>query len=171
MRAVAVHDQMGAAYYTLRLLHIVGSMLLTGALALMLVMKVGADRSGDPARAAGVHRAFQRGDVSVLALGGVLTFVGGYSMVRFLGGRIAQHWFAVWGLILLFVALGFWYFGTRRLNKRLAEEAESCVAGRQPLGHAYAKASVAWLACTVAAFAAMIVAAFVMVFRAQLGIA
>lgn len=166
-----MHDQAGAAYDTLRLLHIVGSMLLTGGFALAMVVKLSADRSGDPARAAGVHRALQRGDRLVLATGAALTFIGGYSMIRFLGGRISQHWFAVWGLILLFVAMGFWYFGPRRLNKRLAEEAESCVASRQPLGREYAKASVGWLAMTGAALAALLVAAFVMVFRGQLGIA
>jgi uncharacterized membrane protein len=167
---MAGYDTSSPWFLPLRFVHIVGAMALLGALLCYLVLKVQADRSGDPGHASRTHRGFRRADDVLIAPAALAVFAGGYSIIRFLGSKIAEHWFAIWGLILFFVALGFWYFGVRRLNKRLAEEADACAVQKQPLSTAYGAMSVAWLACASLAVLALLVAAFVMVFRVQLGI-
>ncbi|HWH07733.1 MAG TPA: DUF2269 family protein, partial [Candidatus Thermoplasmatota archaeon] len=101
----------------------------------------------------------------VVGPGALLTFVGGYAMVRFLGGRIAQHAFVLWGLILMFLALGLWYFGMRRLGDALADEAEAAERNRQPLSTAYGKRSVGWLAYGGGAVLLVLTVVVLMVFR------
>lgn len=166
-----MHDQSGGYYLALRLLHIVGSMIFLGGLFLSVLVKLHADRSNDPSYAATLHRALRRADNIIVGPAAIATFVGGYAMIRFLGGRIAQHWFAVWGLILLFASLAFWYFGIRRLNDRLAAEAEACHATGKNLSKEYATSSVAWLLFQALAIGSLLAAAVVMVFRVPLGIA
>ena len=124
--------------------------------------KMSADRSNDPAFAARVHRRLRRADSRIVVPGALLTFAGGYSMIRLFGARIATQPVALWGLILMFAALAVWYFGMRPLATRLAVEAEACEANRQPLSSEYGARSVAWLACAALANVLVIVVAVMM---------
>jgi len=148
-----------------------GAMALLGTLLCCLVLKLQADRTADPGHASRTHDGFRKADTVLIAPSALAVFAAGYAIVRFLGSRIAGHWFAVWGLILFFVAAGFWYFGVRPLNGKLALEADACVKQKEPLSLAYGKMSVAWLASTVLAILALVLATLVMVFRVQLGMA
>lgn len=152
-------------YLPLRTVHLLGVVLFLGGLLMALLWKLAADRSGDPAFAARVHRTLRKMDGRVIGPGALLTFAGGYAMVRFLGGRIANHAFVLWGLILMFLALALWYFGMRRLGDGLAEEAEVAERNRAPLPQAYGKRSVAWLLYGGGAVLLVLVVVILMVFR------
>lgn len=166
-----MYDTSSPWFLPLKFIHVVGAMALLGSLLCYVVLKLHADRSGDPGHAARTHQGLRRADGVLVAPAAVAVFAGGYSIIRFLGDKIADHWFAIWGLILLFTSLGFWYFGVRRLNLRLAEEADACAAHKQPLSARYGAMSVAWLSSAGFAILALVVAAFIMIFRARLGIA
>lgn len=150
---------------TLKLLHLLGVVAFVGGLAMAIYWKLAGDRSNDPLFAARVHARIRRADAHVVGPGALVTFAAGYIMLRGFGERIAQHPFALWGLILMFTALGFWYFGMRRLGDALVVEAESAAANRQPLTPLYAKRSVGWLACAVAALLLVVAVAVMMVFK------
>lgn len=160
-----MHDPAHPLYLPLRTVHLLGVALFLGGLATALLWKLSADRSGDAGFAARAHRTLRRMDARVVGPGALLTFAGGYAMVRVLGGRIAQHAFVLWGLVLMFAALALWYFGMRRLGDALADEAEAAERGRRPLDAAYAKRSVAWLACGGGAVLLVLVVLVLMVFR------
>lgn len=164
-----MHDPSHPLYLPLRTVHLLGVVLFLGGLLTAMLWKLAADRTGDPAFAARVHRTLRKMDGRVIAPGALLTFAGGYAMVRFLGGRIAQHMFVLWGLILMFAALGLWYFGMRRVGDALADEAEAAERNRQPLAQAYAKRSVAWLACGGGAVLLVLVVVILMVFQLPSG--
>lgn len=140
-------------------------MVFLGAILLALYWKVGADRSGDPAFAARVHKRLRQADAQLVGPSALVTFAAGYAMVRFLGGRIADHAFVLWGLIGLFSALGLWYFGMRRVGDSLAAEADACFANRQPLTQAYAKQSAVYVLTAAGAVALTVLTAVLMVFR------
>lgn len=154
-----------ALYLTLKVAHLLGVVAFLGGLAMAAYWKVAADRSGDPGHAARVHRRIRKMDKHVIGPGALVTFAAGYAMVRAFGSRIAERPFALWGLILMFAALGVWYFGQRRLTDKLAAEAEALEAHRQPLSPAYGKLSVAWLACGATAIGLVVLVAVMMVFR------
>lgn len=160
-----MHDPGHPLYLPLRLLHILGAMVFLGALLVSLWWKLGVDRAGDAAFAARTHRRLRKLDAQVIGPAALVTFAAGYAMVRFLGGRIAQHMFVLFGLIFLFSALGLWYFGMRNLGEKLAEDAESAEAQRAPLGREYGKRSAAYVACAAAAVALVVLATLFMVFR------
>jgi uncharacterized membrane protein len=160
-----VHDPSLPAYLPLRFLHILGAMLFLGGLVAALYWKLTADRSGDAAHAAKVHARLRRADRHLVGTGALLTFAAGYSMVRFLGGRISEHAFVLWGLIVMFAALALWYFPMRRLGDALTKEAEVCALKGEPLTQAYAAKSVAWLALGIMATTLVVVVAVMMVFR------
>ncbi|HVM44347.1 MAG TPA: DUF2269 family protein [Candidatus Thermoplasmatota archaeon] len=160
-----MHDPGHPLYLPLRLLHILGAMIFLGALVVALWWKLGADRSGDAGFAARTHRRLRQMDGQIVGPAALVTFAAGYAMVRFLGGRIAQHAFVLFGLIWLFSALGLWYLGMRNLGDKLATEAESADASRQPLSMDYAKRSAAWVACAAGAIFFVVLAAVFMVFR------
>lgn len=164
-----MHDTSSPLYLPLRLVHLLGVVLFLGGLVAAVLWKLAADRSGDPAFAARVHKTLRKLDGRLIGVGALLTFAGGYSMVRFLGGRIAQHMFVLWGLILMFAALGLWYFGMRRVADALADEADAALANRQPLSNAYARRSVAWLAYAGGATLLVLVVVILMVFRLPSG--
>lgn len=69
----------------------------------------------------------------------------------------------------MFAALGLWYFGMRRVGDALADEAEAAERNRQPLAQAYAKRSVAWLACGGGAVLLVLVVVILMVFQLPSG--
>lgn len=160
-----MHDPTHPLYLPLRTVHLLGVVLFLGGLATALLWKLAADRSNDPAFAARVHRTLRKMDGRVIGPGALLTFAGGYAMVRFLGGRIANHAFVLWGLILMFAALGLWYFGMRRLGDALADEAEASRRNGTLLSQAYAKRSVAWLLYGGGAVLLVLVVVILMVFR------
>lgn len=164
-----MHDPSSALYLPLRTVHLLGVVLFLGGLVAALLWKLAADRSGDAAFAAKVHRTIRKLDGRVVGPGALLTFAGGYSMVRFLGGRISQHGFVLWGLILMFLALALWYFGMRRSGDDLADEAEAAAKGGQALTAAYAKRSVGWLASGAGALLLVLVVFILMVFRLPSG--
>lgn len=164
-----MHDTASPLYLPLRLLHILGAMLFLGALSIALWWKLGADRAGDAGFAARTHRRLRAMDGQIVGPTALVTFAAGYAMVRFLGGRIAQHGFVLTGLILMFLALGLWYFGMRNLGVALAEMAESAEAARQPLGADYARKSAAWVLCAGGAVALVVLTAIAMVFRLPSG--
>lgn len=158
--------EVGDAFYqTLKLLHILGVVAFLGGLVAALYWKLAADRSGDPQFAARVHERIRKADAHLVGPGALVTFAAGYLMVRAFGSRIAQRPFALWGLILMFTALALWYFGMRRFGDALAVEADACAANRQPFTPAYARRSVAWLACTTGAIALVLLVTVMMVFR------
>lgn len=158
------HDLGHPLYLPLRSLHVLGAMAFLGALVVSAWWKLRADRSGDPAFAARSHRQLRKLDGQVIGPAALVTFAAGYAMVRFLGGRIAQHAFVLIGLILLFLALALWYFGMRNLGERLVVDAESAEAARQSLGADYARRSAAWLACAGGALLLVVATVFVMVY-------
>lgn len=158
-----------AIYAALRLLHILAAMTFLGSLVTALWWKLGVDRTLDAAFAARTHRRLRKLDAQVLGPTALIIFASGYTMVRFFGGRIAQHLFVLFGLVFLFAALGFWYLGMRRLSDDLAKEAESAEARRAPLDHAYAKKSAAWVGCAGAAALFVVLAAVFMIFRLPSG--
>ena len=160
-----VADVGGTLYLTLKALHIFGVVLFLGGLAGALYWKLGADRAADAAFAARVHRRIRRMDAHFVGPGALVTFVAGYAMVRGFGSRIAERPFALWGLILMFTALGFWYFGMRRLGDKLAEEAEASSLNREPLSQSYAGRSVLWLTFAFLAVGLVAAVAVMMVFR------
>lgn len=164
-----MHDVGSPLYLPLRLLHILGAMLFLGALVTGLLLKLGADRSGDPAFAARLHRQLRRIDASVIGPAGVVIFASGYGMVRFLGGRILDHAFVLVGLITLTLALGLWYFGIRLMGQKLAEEADASVANRQALSADYARTSAGWVIAASLAIALVVATAIIMVFRLPSG--
>lgn len=169
--ALHVYDIGSPWFAPLRFLHMLGAMLLLGTLVCCLVLKLQADRAGDPAHASRTHEAFRKADSILVAPAALAVFAAGYAIIRFLGSRIAEHWFAFWGLILFFMAMGLWYFSVRPLNDKLSREADACAVQKQPLSVAYGKMSVAWLASTALAILALVLATLVMAFRVQLGIA
>jgi len=158
------HSDASAFYLPLRTLHVLGAMIYLGALLVSLWWKLGADRSGDPAFAARTHRRLRKLDGQFIGPAALVTFAAGYAMVRFLGGRIAHHNFVLIGLTLLFASLGLWYFGMRNLGDKLAVDAESAEAARQPLGAQYAKRSAAWVLLAGLAIALVVVTVVVMVY-------
>lgn len=160
-----MHDLASPFYLPLKTLHILGAILFVGGLGISLYWKLAADRSGDPSFAAGVHKRLRKMDGHLIGPGAALTFVAGYVMVRFLGGRIAQHGFVLWGLILMFLALALWYLGMRRLSDQLVVEAESAAASRQPLSREYAKKSAAWVGLGFASVALVATVVVLMVFK------
>ena len=164
MPRLVSHDASNPFYLPLRSLHILGAMVFLGALLVALWWKVGADRSGDPAFAARTHRRMRKLDGQIVGPSALLTFAAGYAMVRFLGGRIAEHTFVLVGLITLFTALGLWYFGMRNLGEKLAVDAESAEGARQQLGIEYAKRSAAWVGCAIAAILIVVATVFIMVY-------
>lgn len=165
----AVHDVGHPLYLPLRLLHILGAMLFLGGLVAALVWKLNADRSGDPAFAARVHKTLRKLDGAWIGPSALLTFAAGYAMVRFLGGRIIHHPFVLWGLILLFASLGLWFFGMRHLGAKLGDEAEASEANRQPLSRDYVKRSAQWVLMATGAVLLVIVTSVMMVFRLPSG--
>ena len=164
-----MHATGSTASLILRLLHIVAAMIFLGALVVALWWKIGADRTGDAAFAARTHRMLRRMDAQILGPSALVVFAAGYSMVRFFGGKISQHFFVLFGLIFLFLALGLWYFGMQRLGEKLAVDAESAEAARQPLGKEYAQRSAAWVLCAGGAIALVLLTAIFMVFRLPSG--
>lgn len=160
-----MHDTASPIYLPLRLLHILGAIVFLGALFVALWWKLGADRSGDAAFAARTHRRLRAMDGQLVGPAALVTFAAGYAMVRLLGGRISNHAFVLWGLILLFLALGLWYFGMRNLGEKLAQDAESAEGARQPLGIDYARRSAAWVACATGALLLGVLTAAFMVFK------
>lgn len=164
-----MHDTGHPLYLPLRLLHILGAMVFLGALFVSLWWKLGVDRAGDAAFAARTHRRLRKLDAQVIAPAALVTFAAGYSMVRFFGGRIAEHMFVLWGLIFMFSALASWYFGMRNLGEKLAEDAESAEAQRASLSREYAKRSAVYVACAGLAVALVVLAAVFMVFRLPSG--
>lgn len=158
------HDPSNPFYLPLRSVHILGAMVFLGALVVALWWKLGADRSGDAAFAARTHRRLRKLDGQFIGPSALVTFAAGYAMVRFLGGRIAEHGFVLAGLIMLFSALGLWYFGMRNLGEKLAVDAESAEGARQNLGAEYAKRSAAWVGCGIAAVLIVVATVFVMVY-------
>lgn len=159
------HASDGLVYPWLRLLHILSSTLLLGALATGLWWKLGADRMREPGFAARVHRRLRKMDDQIVGPMALTAFATGYIMVRFFGGRIAQHMFVLFGLILLFLALALWYLGMKRLGDKLATEAESAEGRRENLGRAYGRLSAAWVACAGGAVFLLVLAAVIMVFK------
>lgn len=164
-----MHDVGSPLYLPLRLLHILGAMLYLGGLVGALAWKLLADRSNDPAFAARVHRTMRKLDGIWIGPSALVTFAAGYAMVRFLGGRILQHMFVLWGLILLFLSLGLWFFGMRHTGASLADEAEACAANRQPLTRDYARRSATWVLMAGLAVLLVIATAVMMVFRLPSG--
>ena len=158
-------DVGGTLYLTLKVLHLLGVVLFLGGLVTALYWKLGADRSADPSFAARVHRRIRKADAHLVGPGALVTFAAGYAMVRGFGSRIAERPFALWGLILMFTALAFWYFGMRRAGEKLAEEAEAAAANREPLAQAYAGRSVLWLTFAFLAAGLVAAVAVMMVFR------
>lgn len=152
-------------YLTLRLLHILGVVAFLGGLVLALYWKLSGDRSGDPLFASRVHKRLRRMDAHVIGPGALFTFAAGYIMVRGFGSRIAERPFALWGLILMFTALGFWFFGMRRLGDGLATEAEAAAANREALSVTYAKRSAAWVGSALAAITLVVIVTVMMVFK------
>ena len=161
----AVAEVGGALYLTLKVLHIFGVVFFLGGLVAALHWKLGADRSGDAGFAARVHRRIRKMDAHLVGPGALVTFAAGYAMVRGFGSRIAERPFALWGLILMFTALAFWYFGMRRVGDQLAEEAEAAHANGEPLSKGYAGRSVLWLTFAFLATGLVAAVAVMMVFR------
>jgi uncharacterized membrane protein len=159
-----VHDPGHPLYLPLRLLHVLGAMVFLGALLVALWWKLGVDRSGDAAFAARTHRRLRKLDGQVIGPAAILTFAAGYAMVRFLGGRIAQHTFVLLGLILMFLALALWYGGMRNLGEKLVVDAESAEAQRAPLSAQYARRSAGYVACAAGAALLVVVTAAIMVY-------
>lgn len=155
----------GTLYLTLRVLHIFGVVLFLGGLVTALYWKLAADRSMDAGFAARVHRRLRKADSRIVGPGALVTFAAGYAMVRGFGSRIAERPFALWGLILMFTALGFWYLGMRPAGEKLAEEAEAAQANGEPLSRSYAARSVLWLTFAFLAIGLVAAVAVMMVFR------
>jgi uncharacterized membrane protein len=153
----------GTLYTVLRVLHILGAVGFLGGLAMSVYWKLAADRSTDAGFASAVHRRLRRADAQIIAPSALVTFAAGYAMIRFFGSRIAEHAVALWGLILMFLALALWYFGMRRLGTRLAADAEASFEGGQRLTHEYAQKSVAYLALALAATALVLTVAIMMI--------
>lgn len=154
-----------ALYLTLKLLHILGVVFFLGGLVLALYWKLSADRTADPLYAARVHQRIRKMDGHIIGPGALVTFAAGYIMLRGFGERIAQHPFALWGLILMFTALAFWHFGMRRMGDALVVEAEAAAANREALTTAYGKRSVAWIANASVAILLVVAVAVMMVFK------
>ena len=155
----------GTLYATLKVLHILGVVAFLGGLGGALYWKLSADRSGDAAFAAAVHRRIRKMDRHLVGPGALVTFVAGYAMVRGFGRRIAETPFALWGLILMFTALALWWFGMRPLGEKLADEAEAARDNREPLSPSYGGRSVAWLAFAFLAVGLVAAVAAMMVFK------
>lgn len=160
-----MHDLASPFYLPLKTLHILGAIVFVGGLGTALYWKLSADRSSDPAFAARVHARLRKADAHLIGPGALVTFAAGYSMVRFLGGRIAQHGFVLWGLILMFLALALWYLGMRRLGDQLVVEAESAAASKRLLSQEYAKKSAAWVGLAFASVALVVAVVVLMVFK------
>lgn len=152
-----MHDPGHPFYLPLRLLHILGAMVFLGALVVALWWKIGADRTGDLAFATRTHQRLRKLDGQLVGPAAILTFAAGYAMVRFLGGRIAQHMFVLFGLIFMFAALGFWYFGMRNAGEKLANATA--------LDADYAKKSALYVASAGLAIGFVVLAAVFMVFK------
>lgn len=159
------HDVSSAAFLPLKLLHILGAVLFLGGLATALYWKVSADRTNDSSHIARVHKRILLADKHLVGTGAFVTFAAGYAMVRFLGGKIGEHGFVLWGLILMFSALALWFFPMRRMGARLADEADACFLGKKPLSREFASKSVAWLTLGFLATSLVVVVAAMMVFH------
>jgi len=80
-------------------------------------------------------------------------------------GRIAAAGWALWGLILMFVAIGVWWFGMRPLEHKMADLADAAVEGRAELGPEYARKSGTWLLLWGGTVGLILVVAYLMVFK------
>lgn len=159
------HDLSSPFYAPLRLLHILGAMLFLGGLVAVAYWKVSADRTNDPGYIARVHERIRRADKHVVGTGAFLTFAAGYAMVRFLGGRIAEHGFVLWGMIVMFTALGVWYFPLRRMTQMLVRDAETAWLKKEALPREFAARSVAWLTLAFIAISLVVIVTGMMVFK------
>lgn len=152
-------------YAVLKTAHIFGVILFLGGLLASLYWKLSADRLASAQFAALVHRRIRAMDKHFVGPGALVTFVAGYAMVRGFGRTIATTPFALWGLILMFIALAFWWFGLRNLGETLAQEAAIADANDEALGQAYAQKSVLWLAFAFLAVGLVAAVAAMMVFK------
>lgn len=153
-------------YLALKLVHILAASLLLGNWATLLIWKASADRSGDPAAVAIVADRVFRIDRKVSGPAAIVAFATGYFIIRPLGefgGRIGANGWAVWGLVLFFVAVLAWYFGMRPLEARLADLADAARERNEAAGEDYRRATVLWLLFDAVALAAGIAAAFMMI--------
>lgn len=152
-------------YATLKTLHIFGVILFLGGLLASLYWKLAADRLANAHFSALVHRRIRGMDRHFVGPGALVTFVAGYVMVRGFGRTIGNTPFALWGLILMFLALAFWWFGLRNVGETLAQEAAIADANDEPLGQVYAQKSVLWLALAFLAVGLVAAVAVMMVFK------
>lgn len=156
----------GPLYLFLKVLHLVGWVGFLGGLVMALYWKVSADRSGDPAFVARVHDRIRKMDKHIIGPGAFATFAAGYLMVRGFGRRIGETPFALWGLILMFVALAIWFFPMRKLAESLRKESEVTAAARGAvLGPKFGANSILWLACGFLAASLVVLVAIMMVYR------
>lgn len=151
----------------LKFFHIVSAMIFFGHLTLQAYWKVSTDRSRDVAAIAVMSDRLHR---SARITGGAafLVFATGYPIIRALGlfgGRIATANFALWGLILMFLALALWYFAMRPLEAKMANLADHAREKKENLGVEYARASGVWLTLLLANVAILVVIVYLMVVK------
>lgn len=156
------------ARLVLTFIHLVSVAFLLGGLGTQAIWKVSADRSRDARVIAAIHDKLVTVDRAVTGPAAFLTFATGYAVIRVLGyfgGSIGGAAWALWGLILMFLALAFWYFGLRPLELKMADAADAAASGGAQLGPEHARRSATWLVLWAVVVGLIVVVAGLMVFK------
>jgi uncharacterized membrane protein len=149
-----------------RFLHILGVAFFLGGIGTQAAWKVFSDRSRSARDAAAVHDKLVRVDRLFTGPSALLIFVTGYVSHRILQEtRIAEAGWVFWGLVLMFIALGLWYFGMRPLELKMADAAEDAADRGENLGRDYARLSGTWFTFWAAVTGLIVIVAMMMVFR------
>lgn len=153
---------------TLKLIHILAATALLGGLGAQAVWKILADRSRDAREVAAVLETMIRVDRAITGPAALVVFASGYPVIRMMGyygGSIGGAPFALWGLILLTVAVVVWWFALRPLDMRMADAAQDAARGGRNLGADYARLSGLWFLAWAVVVGVLLVVAWLMVFK------
>lgn len=157
-----------AAYPILKLVHVLAAVFLLSHWLLLAVWKAAADRSGDAKQVADVADRIFRLDRQVTTPVALVAFAAGYVIIRPLGmfgGRVGLNGWAVWGLVLFFVAILAWLLVLKPMEARLADLADGHAMKNERPGEEYRRATLLWLVGVGVALAAGVAAAAMMVFK------
>ena len=149
------------AYVVLKTLHVLSVTLFFGAGLASVLVKLHADRSGDPRVIAFALRSVVFADWVLTIPSGVMLPLTGFGMVWIAGHDWRSGWLAV-GTVLYVVA-GVSWLPAWRLQFRMRNAADQAVRAGAPLTSDYARWTRIWALLGVPAFIATVGAIWVMV--------
>ncbi|MFZ5478606.1 MAG: DUF2269 family protein [Myxococcota bacterium] len=148
-------------YAALKTAHVLAVTLFFGAGLASVLLKLHADRSGDPRAIAFAHRAVVLADWVFTIPSGILLPLTGYWMVAIAGYDWRSGWVG-WGLVLYVVA-GVSWLPAWGLQFRMRDAAERAARTGEPLPAEYHRWTRIWALLGIPAFVAAVGAVWVMV--------